>query len=171
LGSCLLPSEEPRSGFSPDPGQRPPKARSRPPETPKDGTAALAADFSDTAPSPASALPDLAATLASATPLAPTAPQAAARSPKQALSPIRWATPRFDMLDRICARVVMETPKRRRLDREEVFAKVLAAYRSAPAPDEKTKPAKAELVRAYHYLRLTRTGPRSRHDWVSLFGV
>lgn len=54
----------------------------------------------------------------------------------------------IDMLDRTYARVVKETQKGRRLDREEVFAKVLATYRSAPAPDEKATSAKAELVRA-----------------------
>ncbi len=52
--SALLPSDGPSSVFSPDSARRPPEELVLAlPRTPKAGMAALAADFSDTAPSPA----------------------------------------------------------------------------------------------------------------------
>jgi len=49
----------------------------------------------------------------------------------------------IDMLAETYARTVKETKKGRRLDQQEVFVQVLAAYRSVPAPEEAAPRVKA----------------------------
>jgi len=49
----------------------------------------------------------------------------------------------IDMLAETYARTVKETKKGRRLDQQEVFAQVLAAYRSLPAPEVTAQPVRA----------------------------
>ena len=49
----------------------------------------------------------------------------------------------IDMLAETYARTVKETKKGRRLDQQEVFAQVLAAYRSIPAPEERARSVRA----------------------------
>ena len=49
----------------------------------------------------------------------------------------------IDMLAGTYARTVKETKKGRRLEQREVFAQVLAAYRSVPAPEEAAQPVRS----------------------------
>jgi integrase len=49
----------------------------------------------------------------------------------------------IDTLAETHARTVKETKKEQRLDRQEVFAQILAVHRSVPAPEETAQPVRA----------------------------